>query len=75
MIKFVVFKQHISLFFSKVRRLLPCVALTSSGGQIQWRRLRLSWLNTLPEGCQLVGPWYWGRTTIEWVQPSSDHLR
>lgn len=50
--------------------LLPCCAITSRGGQFQWRWLRVTWINTLPAGCQLLGPPYWGRTSVEWVSPA-----
>ena len=69
MIDFRQTKQHISLFLARMHGMLPCIAITSSGGQIQWRRLKVSWLNTLPPGCQLLGPPYWGRTSVEWVHP------
>jgi hypothetical protein len=54
-----------------IEGLFPCIAITSSGGQIQWRRIKVSWLNSLPPGCQLLGPAYWGRTTVSWGPASN----
>jgi len=48
--------------------LLPCFAITSSGGQFQWRELKIEWLNSIPPGSQLVGPSRWGLTSIQYKQ-------
>lgn len=45
---------------------LPTLTIAASGGRFCWHSLEVSWVNSIPEGCQISGPARWGYTTICW---------